>query len=89
MFTKILLLVALLFPAAGALAIGEYDENILARSDTSNDTSVDMGEAVYINTYLFQGGPASKADSSDDGVLDDPDGVLILRCFFNKRVEPR
>lgn len=67
---------------AGALEI----ELPFIRGDVNRDGMVDIGDAVYLLTYLFQSGPAptceDSADANNDGMIDLADGIYLLNYLF-------
>lgn len=72
------------FASAAVHGIGVVDNPELMgrRGDANNDGEVDLSDAAYLNSYLFDGGlPPScmnQADANDDGVVDALDSVHIL-----------
>ena len=64
-----------------------HDEgNEFTRGDANGDGELDIGDAVFIISYLFRGGePSSPPDSSDvndDGRVDISDAIRILSYLF-------
>lgn len=62
------------------------------RGDANDDSNVDIGDATYINSFLFQGGAApvclDAADSNDDGGVDLSDSVYLLTWLYSGGTEP-
>ena len=57
------------------------------RGDVNRDgTTVDIGDAVYLLTYLFQSGPApvceDSSDTNNDGGIDLGDCIYLLNYLF-------
>jgi hypothetical protein len=61
-------------------------EIFLVRGDANNDGIVNGSDATYINSDLFQGGPAPSckkaADANDDGVVDNSDTIYLLYFLY-------
>jgi hypothetical protein len=70
---------------AGAYAQVE-DPRILGRGDSNNDHTVNVTDVIYLNSYLYNGGPAppcmNQADANDDGRVDVSDPIYLLNYLF-------
>ena len=59
---------------------------LIPRGDANVDQSLDLSDAVFLLSFLFQGGPrsncASSQDFNRDGRVDISDAVAILNCLF-------
>lgn len=80
MIAKHLLVLAAVFLSARAFAlVGDDEEIILVRGDVNSDGAVDTADAMFINAYVFSGGPAppclNQADANDDNSLDVSDST--------------
>ncbi|MEM7262167.1 MAG: hypothetical protein AAF488_09270 [Planctomycetota bacterium] len=84
---KILMLVALLAMTAPVCAQSHF-----LRGDTNNDGGVDIGDALYLLSNLFAGGPDpicnDSADANDDGGKDIGDAVYLLTFLFQGGAAP-
>ena len=71
----------------GAQALIWDEQIIMRRGDANNDGTVDVSDAVYINSYLFQGGPTppcmNQADANDSGAVDLSDSVFLYQWLYN------
>ncbi|MEZ5359554.1 MAG: M14 family zinc carboxypeptidase [Candidatus Zixiibacteriota bacterium] len=60
--------------------------------DTNGDESVNVGDAVYLITYIFKGGPepvsARAADSNCDSSVNVGDAVYLINYIFNSGGAP-
>jgi D-alanyl-D-alanine carboxypeptidase len=58
------------------------------RGDANADGQLDIGDAVFVLSYLFSNGSAPPclhaADANDDGAVDVADGVFVLQYLFAK-----
>jgi hypothetical protein len=86
---RISLGVLMLVCGAGALglaAVGE-DERILGRGDSNNDSLVNVSDVIFLNNFLFSGGPAppcmNQADTNLDGRVDNSDSIYLLNWLYN------
>jgi hypothetical protein len=72
---------------ASALALIPDDEEIMRRGDANMDGVVNLSDAVYVNGYLYSGGPAppcmNQADVNNDGHVDGSDSVYLLNWLYN------
>jgi hypothetical protein len=72
--------------------IPEIDDLILRRGDADNNAVVNQTDAIFINNYLFSGGPEppclNQADVNDDGVVDVTDPIVLLNWLFNGTSPP-
>ena len=74
---------------AGNAALGFFadDDRILKRGDVNNDNSVDGSDPMFLNAYLYQGGPAppclNQADANNDGSVDGSDSIYLLQWLYN------
>ena len=83
---KLALLVVLC--CGGFLFAGGLDQDLLIRrGDANNDMVVDMSDAIYLSTWLYQGGPEpgciEQADVNNDGVVDGADPTHIMNWYYN------
>jgi len=66
--------------------IGEEEDIILVRGDANSDGAVDTSDAIYLNAYIFGGGPAppclNQADANDDNSLDISDSTYLFNWLF-------
>ena len=66
---------------------GPNDIYILGRGDANNNHQVNITDVVYMNSYLYSGGPAppcmNNADANGDGRVDISDPVFLLNYLFN------
>jgi len=69
------------------VAAGINDADIIARGDANHDGSVNISDASYIFSYLYQGGPAppclNEADANHDGSVAQSDGIYILNWLYH------
>lgn len=60
---------------------------IFRRGDANHDRGVNVSDAIFLNSYLYSGGPAppcmNEADANDDGHLDGADPVYILGWLYS------
>jgi hypothetical protein len=66
---------------------------VLPYGDASYDGEVNIGDAVYLITYIFKGGPApapliESGDANCDGRINITDAVAIVDYVFNGGPEP-
>lgn len=71
----------------GSLFAGvEQEVYIFFRGDVNGDGAITLTDAVYLDNYLFVGGPAppclEAADANDDGSINISDVVFILAYLF-------
>ena len=89
---KCLTLVGLLVVGNVSFGLISDDERIMGRGDANNDAVVDGSDPVYLNAYLFNGGPAppcmNQADANDDGAVDISDSIYLLSWLYSGGPEP-
>lgn len=60
---------------------------ILRRGDANNDGVVNTTDAIFINNFLYMGGPEppcmNQADADDNGQVTPSDSYLILNWLFS------
>ncbi len=60
--------------------------DIVSRGDANGDGSVNVGDAVYLITFIFKSGPApdpmERGDANCDGSVNIGDGVRIINFIF-------
>ncbi len=66
---------------------------VLPYGDANYDTTVNVGDAVYLVSYIFQGGPApvpviESGDANCDGRINIADAVAIVEYVFKGGPEP-
>jgi len=63
------------------------DIDIIGRGDSNLDHTVNVSDVVYLNSYLYKGGPAppclNNADVNGDGVVNGSDPVFLLDYLYN------
>jgi hypothetical protein len=68
---------------AGIIDISE----IIKRGDSNHSGVVNMSDVVYLNSYLFNGGPApqcmNEADAQHDGRVDVSDPIYLLNWLYS------
>ena len=78
---------AFLARAAVCFAVPGDEIHILGRGDVNFDSTVSVSDVVYLNNWLYQGGPAppcvNNADANGDGRVDNSDGVFLLNYLYN------
>jgi adhesin/invasin len=80
--------VALSLSMVLAMAAGSASgaQGFFFRGDSNDDGGVDLSDAVYTLSFLYQGGPppacADAADANDDGALDISDPISTLNYLF-------
>lgn len=79
----------------GKTAVGQgipYEYSILMRGDADSSGTVNITDAVYVNSYLFLGGPAppcmNQADANNNGLVDISDSVYLLTWLFGDGPPP-
>jgi hypothetical protein len=69
------------------LLAGINDGDIIARGDVNDSGAVDASDAIYLNSFLYSGGPAppcrNQADANHDGLLDVSDSIFILAWLYS------
>jgi hypothetical protein len=69
------------------LLAGINDADIIARGDVNDDRSVNVSDVIFLNSYLYSGGPAppcrNQADVNHDGSVDVSDSVYILSWLYS------
>ncbi|MCA8960923.1 MAG: hypothetical protein KDC38_10445, partial [Planctomycetes bacterium] len=84
---RLLVVAALLCVAAPLSAQSHF-----LRGDTNDDGAVDIGDALFLLSNLFQGGPnpvcQDAADANDDGGKDIGDAVYLLSFLFQGGAAP-
>jgi len=69
------------------LFAGINDGDIIARGDVNDDRLVNISDPIYLNNFLYSGGPAppclNQADANHDGALDGSDSAFILNWLYN------
>lgn len=78
---------ALCLCAVGVIQAGVIDDSdIWKRGDANHSGGVNIADAIYINAFLFQGGPAppcmNEADANDDAHLDGSDAAYLINWLF-------
>ncbi|MCA8959131.1 MAG: hypothetical protein KDC38_01410, partial [Planctomycetes bacterium] len=62
------------------------------RGDANDDSGIDIGDAIFILSYIFSGGAApscrSAADANDDGGVDIGDAIFVLSYIFSGGASP-
>lgn len=70
----------------GTVKAGLFDDGILKRGDANNDNAVNVSDVIYLNAYLYQGGPTppclNQADVNKNGVVDGSDSAYLLAWLF-------
>jgi hypothetical protein len=65
---------------------------ILGRGDANNDGHVDISDALFLSTYLYEGSPEpsckDQADVDDNGTVQGSDVTYLLNWLYNGGVEP-
>jgi hypothetical protein len=60
----------------------------LKRGDANADAAIDIGDAVFVLSYLFANGDeptcVRAADANDDGTVDISDPIFVLQYFFGR-----
>lgn len=60
--------------------------------DTNDDTDVNIADAIYLISYIFNGGPSpavlKTGDTNSDGSVDVSDVVYIINYVFNNGTPP-
>lgn len=63
------------------------DDDIIRRGDVNHDASVNVSDAVYLNSFLYQGGAAppcmNEADVNKDGRVDGSDSAFLLSYLYS------
>ena len=81
-----------LFASSGVFAGASEDIRILGRGDANNDHAVNVSDVIYLNNYLYQGGPAppcmNQADVNDDAVVNGSDPVYLLNWLYGDGPAP-
>lgn len=79
----------------GSFAMQTYQLNIVARyvcGDANDDEFVNIGDAVYLNTYIFHDGPApiplEAGDTNCDQTINIGDAVYLINHIFHNGPEP-
>jgi hypothetical protein len=85
---SVLFLLAFGFLTFEASAQGVPDDPaILARGDSNSDGRVDLSDVLFINNYLYNGGPAppcmNQADANNDGVVNGSDAIFLCNWLYN------
>lgn len=78
---------------AACLVLGIIDpELIMRRGDANDDNAVNVSDVVYLNSFLYQGGPAppcmNQADVNHDGLVNGSDPVYLLNWLYNGGAAP-
>ncbi len=67
--------------------IVDDDPGVLMRGDANDSGSINLTDVIYLNNYLFAGGPAppcmDQADADDSGYINVTDPVYLSRWLFN------
>jgi len=88
MYRKMLLalVLSLLLPNCLVHGIILIDSRLVMRGDANNSHAVDLADVMFINAYLFNGGPAppclNQADANNDGAVDNSDSVYLLSWLY-------
>ena len=82
-----LLSLVLLISTGAVHALIDIDSAIMGRGDVNNNGVVNLTDVVYLNNYLFSGGPAppclNNADANDDGTVTSADSAYLLSWLFS------
>ena len=83
-----LLVVSICVLAAAQVGGGiPEDDEIIRRGDANHSGAVNITDAIFINNYLYSGGPAppciNEADANHDGRLDGSDAAYLLNWLYN------
>jgi hypothetical protein len=91
MARKMVMVMMVMMPA-GAMALVVDDERIMRRGDANNDGMVQMSDAIFINNWLYSGGPQppcmNQADANDDGLVTAADATFILNWIYKHTAPP-
>lgn len=72
---------------SGSNVFAQHDDRITMRGDVNNDYKINLSDVVYLNSYLYSGGPAppclNQADANDNGVVDMSDGVFLSSWLYS------
>jgi len=72
--------------ALGRLGLAAISNGIETRGDANNDMQVNGSDPIFINSWLFSGGPAPScidaADANDDGQVNMSDSVYLNNFLF-------
>ena len=67
--------------------IVDDDPGVLMRGDANDSGSINLTDVIYLNNYLFAGGPAppcmDQADVDDSGYINVTDPVYLANWLFN------
>ncbi len=81
----VLLIVALIAGVASA-GLDTEDSVWMKRGDTNGDMVVDHSDPVFLQDFLFNGGPTppcfDACDANDDGLVDNSDAIYLLNFFY-------
>ena len=80
-------LIVLLFSFGFVGSVSESDSsNVLVCGDSNGDSTVDIGDVVYLINYIFKEGPApvpiGVADVDSSGSVDIGDAVYLINYIF-------
>lgn len=77
--------------AAWSYAFGLSTPSFI-RGDANSDSGVDLGDAIWLLNFVFQGGaapPCEKAgDTNGDQILDVGDAIFLISFIFSDGVDP-
>ncbi len=88
MFARCAVVAVLLASGPSILSFSpDPDHIIFRRGDANLDAVVAASDAVFINSFLFLGGPEpgcmNQADANDDGVVNISDSVYLLNWLYS------
>lgn len=69
------------------MAQGAHAVQFFKRGDVNGDNIVNVSDVIYLNNYLYRGGPSihcmDAADFNNDGQVAGADSAFLLDCLFN------
>lgn len=81
---KVLMVGVVLLGAMGWAGVD--DATIIFRGDVNGDGNVNVADPVYLQNYLFRGGPQppcfNQADANNDGLVDNTDAVYLYSYLY-------
>ncbi len=80
-------LMCIALPAVAIAIVVDDDPGVLMRGDCNDSGSINVTDVIYLNNYLFAGGPAppcwDQGDVDDNYSINITDSIYLSNWLFN------
>ncbi len=80
-------LMCIALPAVAIAIVVDDDPGVLMRGDADDNGSINVTDVIYLNNYLFAGGPAppcwDQGDVDDNYSINITDPIYLSNWLFN------